>query len=590
LVEPEHEPIEAASDDIVELPFLVQDRLYLRPGDRAAADDVLLASPIGTVIVRGEGPFRDGPATDRLAVVDTDAETGAVRSPARLAPRQARRRSYDIGVTLDADSPVEAFESEAFIQVSAFATVMRTIMLFEGPDGVGRRIPWQCGPLLTIVPRAGSLANAFYDRGAASLRFFSFPSDDGYTVHAALSHDVVSHETAHALLDGIAPDLYVAISPQSLAIHEAVADLTAIALTLLNEQVVFSLFAISGGQVDGAEALSRMGEEFGANSRHRLGASYLRSASNERTLDPADRSRDRVGEPNLVDRTEPHALSEVLAGAVYRVFRQRFDELRVQFAVDWEPGASERFALPEERAVSVAAKRVVRMLLRALDHLPPGELSLADVGRAIVAADAAASGRAVDRQRLVSEFVRRGIVSSGEELDTPVNVAIARLAGTDLPVLLTDEDAARAFVEAHRELFGVPAGRAFEVLARRPMAPPGSGEGSRPARLALPVRWANVEEHDVGPRFGGRWIVRAGTTAVLDASDGGRMVTLLKSDAGDAQVADRGVMLGRLVDAGRLVPGGTTGADGARQAIVAEGGSEPQRVIGTGRALHVMDP
>ena len=105
--------------------------------------------------MRDEGPFLDGPAVARVAIVDTDQETGQARPGARLVSRKGRRWTYRLDVDVDADLPVEAFESDSFIQVSVFATVMRTIMLFEGPDGVGRRIPWSCGPRLTVIPRAG---------------------------------------------------------------------------------------------------------------------------------------------------------------------------------------------------------------------------------------------------------------------------------------------------------------------------------------------------------------------------------------------------------------------------------------------------
>jgi hypothetical protein len=45
-----------------------------------------------------------------------------------------------------------------------------------------------------------------------------------------LSRDIVSHETGHAIIDGVAPDLYNAVTPQSLALHEAMADLAALLL------------------------------------------------------------------------------------------------------------------------------------------------------------------------------------------------------------------------------------------------------------------------------------------------------------------------------------------------------------------------
>jgi hypothetical protein len=58
------------------------------------------------------------------------------------------------------------------------------------------------------------------------------PIQAGRWVRTSNSQDIVAYETAHALLDGIAPDLYSAISPQSLAIHEAVADLASLLVSL----------------------------------------------------------------------------------------------------------------------------------------------------------------------------------------------------------------------------------------------------------------------------------------------------------------------------------------------------------------------
>ena len=73
------------------------------------------------------------------------------------------------------------------------------------------------------------MENAYYERDSHSLQFFSFEVD-GKTVHTSLSRDIVAHETAHALIDGIDPDLYDALDPQSLALHEGIADLTAMLL------------------------------------------------------------------------------------------------------------------------------------------------------------------------------------------------------------------------------------------------------------------------------------------------------------------------------------------------------------------------
>ena len=104
---------------------------------------------------------------------------------------------------------------------------------------LGRRVEWALpGTQILVVPRAGDLDNAFYRRPRRSLQFFSFkwPSRPDQVVHTALSQDIVTHETAHTLIDGIAHDLYDAVDPQSLAIHESVADMTASMVTLRNRE------------------------------------------------------------------------------------------------------------------------------------------------------------------------------------------------------------------------------------------------------------------------------------------------------------------------------------------------------------------
>lgn len=61
------------------------------------------------------------------------------------------------------------------------------------------------GPQLLVVPRAGEWANAFYERESRSLQFFYFsPSGESRRIYTSHSQDIVAHETAHAILDGIA--------------------------------------------------------------------------------------------------------------------------------------------------------------------------------------------------------------------------------------------------------------------------------------------------------------------------------------------------------------------------------------------------
>ena len=92
---------------------------------------------------------------------------------------------------------------------------------------------------LRVYPHALREANAYYSPEKKALLFGYFPaalSDGdaasenlpGGLVFTCLSHDVVAHETTHALLDGLHRYYSLDTGPDSLAFHEAFADIVAL--------------------------------------------------------------------------------------------------------------------------------------------------------------------------------------------------------------------------------------------------------------------------------------------------------------------------------------------------------------------------
>jgi hypothetical protein len=291
--------------------------------------------------------FLDGPITDRVAVLHFDPQTGALRPGARFNPGKklgwfenaAGENLYELR------GDRQALYTDEFMQVSVFASVLRTMDLFEKADTLGRPLTWAFdAPQLLIIPQAGQMANAYYHRESHSLQFFYFSSPRRkHTLYTCLSRDIVAHETGHAIVDGIAPDLLDACTPQSLALHEAIADLIAMLVAFDSHSLRRYLLAQGKGDITGQNPFTTIAEEFGAARGYGKG---LRDLFNDKTLDPDVKSLDENGEPNYVGRTEPHALSQVLSGALCKVMVEIYTQLRDEEVAKAKTPAKRRQAWP----------------------------------------------------------------------------------------------------------------------------------------------------------------------------------------------------------------------------------------------------
>lgn len=491
--------------------------------------------------------FLDGPACRRIAVVDFDPATGAPL-PAPAAFVAGRSNPTRGAYVYDGDP-----QSAATIAVNAFGTVFRTIRMFEGPDALGRQVTWAFGrEQLLVVPRAGEWANAFYDRVTRSLQFFSFRSETGSTVFTALSRDIVAHECGHALLDAVVPSLYDSSTPQSVAIHEAVADLVAVLMALDSGALRTAVLARTGNSLAGANAFNGIAEEFGMARPGRDGMvrRALRDLDNDATLSDLAAAR-------------PHELSTLLSAIFYDTLSSIFTARHTaELARPADPaGARPSPAAAANKALATAHILFRRLLLRGIDYLPPGELSFADVGRATLAADRAArpdedAGDSLRQQRadFAQRFVDRLLVPAAEELDSPAPSALG--VPPDRVRTLHDSDwDAYDYVTRHRELLGIPPGSPFTVLPRvdatKVIGPVRDGVAPKQRELIMKVAWNHVEPA-VPARGARRRVVPTGVTVSLHWDDG-RCLALVTSDVtGEAHRAERDALLLRLAEEGLL--------------------------------------
>ena len=534
---------------------------------------------------RQDEVFLDGPVTKRVAVLDFDAATGALLPGAKFRPPDKKHKVGRYLIANDKD-----LYARDFNQVSVMGAVWKAIRLFEGPEALGRPIRWAFdAPQLLVVPRAGEWANAFYERDSHSLQFFSFPNPNkpDETVHTSLSRDIVAHETGHALLDGIAPSLYNSLTPQSLAIHEAIADLTALSTAFRSNELTRRVLDQTRGSIRNPTAFSSLAPEFGKALDRSGRASALRSLWNDKTLNPKDKSVDEQGRPNFAPPSDPHALSEVLSGALYRVMVRLHDFERNRLG----GGNPEREFSASGRALATSSRFFQQMIFRALDYMPPGEVSFADYGRALVAANVAElQYRANAVEWVAEEFARRGIVGRAADLKAEF-FGDPFLKGHDLSALLDSDWAAYEFANKHRKVLNIPEGRPFQVHPRLHAQKVSTSEGTpiHTEELIFKISW-NVEEKDpFHPRLPKHRRVTAGTTLVLALDNDYRKIKSLLTTGLVDQKPARDAMIRTLAAQGRLAwPGEDRGLDGRRMAApvcidVREG---VLKVHGAARLLH----
>ena len=531
--------------------------------------------------------FLEGPVTKRVAVLDFDPKSGTRLPGAHFLPPPPGRKlgRYDV-----ADE--EKIYARDFKQVSVFATVVKTMYMFEKEGVLGRTLSWAFdGSQLLVIPHAGQWANAYYDRDSHSLQLFyfndpRFPDEPDRIVYTCLSRDIIAHETAHAILDGIAPDLYDATTPQSLALHEAIADLTALLMAFESHTLRKTVLDTTCGSIERSTAFSALAEEFGTACDPDTIIGSLRNLKNENNLIP--------GDPRCITRHQPHQLSTVLSGALYNVMVSIHENLKDKYAGG---NPDKRFSV-SGKALAVGADRFKCIIFRALDYLPPGEISFADYGRAIIAADEASyPDKDEERKAIREEFVRRRMVVDKKALEVKTNFEHPALKSTDLGTLVQSDWAAYDFANQNRDLLRIPSDTPFKMRPRLDVTKLyHHRNGPLKVRECLfKVSWDQIEENQIGSTFPDRRRITVGTTLAIDW-DTKKIRALLTSDHSERpeelreQQKDRDQMLRHLVDEDLLKFGHQAiGPDGRplRSVVSAESTHGIMHVRGAGRMLHI---
>jgi hypothetical protein len=384
--------------------------------------------PIPTTLPGGKRPPIRVDLGSRVLIYKQDPSVSEIGVRKAFLPHRPSTGPRDARITTQGLPPVSANTlgdfvivpdetnaavMEAFDAVHTFSIVRMTLTMMQRALG-GAALPWQWNTPgnvdpVSVYPHAGVTMNAYYSRGDKALKFFYFTPPGTPTpplTYTCRSLDIVSHETGHAILDGLKPGwLLSGNPPQTGGLHESFGDLMALFTTLSQLDQVDAVIAQTKANLHDTTFLSALAEQFG-NALGRT--SGLRNADNNLKLS-------EVG-------TEVHAISQVFTGGIY-------DTLADWFRLD-------RDVAHRDDAVTLhdTAQYLLSVLLRAIQAAPATAATFADVVnqmRTIVVAD---GKPASFRASLTTNFSFREVVSA-----TSMNLDEGTTDSPgDLPALVAD--------------------------------------------------------------------------------------------------------------------------------------------------------
>jgi hypothetical protein len=454
-----------------------------------------------------EPGLRDGPTSARFAVVDYDSTKNVLTRPALWDRKNSCYVAPDGKTVLDGKTK----DLYQYHQLSVWANVQNTLEFFESRFGLGRRISWGFeGSRLTIVPHAGNGENAYYDRDSKSLQLYWFESDKG-TVFTCLSSDIVNHEFGHAVLDGLRPHYYESVGAQTAAFHEFFGDLTAILMAFRNNAFRKVVLKESEGALTGAQLLAGLAQQF---SRATQNAPYLRSGLNDKTM------------KSLADTLEPHALSEVMTGAMFDILKRIFAKhQKNEIKRAKKEGGSKK---PSDiRALADTVPRMQMLAIQPLDFLPPCSVTFRDYAFAVLRAAQVTDPTDPSgyRELMLDCFIKRGVLKEADRKLLMEPAAVFKRPALDVfhsvDSIAASRGGAYRFLDDNRAKLMIPL-NADLIIPEIIRASKSTRDGlPQPEQIIVQYLWREellLEGARFGQFAGERTTMMCGATMVLDQS------------------------------------------------------------------------
>jgi hypothetical protein len=380
-----------------------------------------------TYQVPWEDNLKEGPEGEYIKVIDRDPGSNKTYAPVDL----------NKPAILAADGLAPSETNPQFHQQMVYAVTMTTIKNFE--KALGSKVMWSPIPRydgkkfktefvrrLFVYPHAIRDQNAYYSPERKALLFGYYnaePADAGIflpggIVYSCLSHDIVAHETTHALLDGMFPHFMEPTHPDVGGFHEGFSDIVALLQHFTYPEIVKNQIRLSKGRLDTENLLGKLAVEFGQSTGE---YKSLRDAIGK-TVDGVWIRRD-AKTSDYERNIECHERGALLVAAVFDAFlaiykNRTADLLRIATGGsgnmppgDIHPDLVARLA----DEASKTASHVLNMCVRALDYCPPVDLCYGDYLRALITADRelVSNDEYHYRVAFINAFRKRGIFPEG---------------------------------------------------------------------------------------------------------------------------------------------------------------------------------
>jgi hypothetical protein len=461
--------------------------------------------PVGEAIVSGDTSIAPGPTSSRFVVVDYDASADRVYAPTKWQER-VEHWSQGQGEYLYDFAAAPGTRQEA--QINAWATAVDTLQLFEDEYVFGREVPWAFeGSRLRILPQAMYDANAFYSRQTKALHFGYFADRKNRPIKTSLSHDIVAHETSHAILDGLRPSYLESVHPDAAGFHEYVGDAAAMLSLFRQRDFLRQLVMLNVAQRSFFNLVTELAPQVGEGLYGQADRAALRSARNTLTYRQVERE------------TDPHVRGQVLSGFAFAVLEGVF-QARLNSDLGRERGQGPQALFS---ALMTAARHTMRMLLRPIDLLPPGNITFVEYVSVVLAVDRRFfPGDGLGYRKIVERAAKtRGLHPSQHDYEYEMESELPannKLRERDIAMIRSSRVGAYRFLDANRKNFRIPGNRDFRVVGvgtnRRAL---GQGERAVPETIVQYLWEERVSlPHDVKSTALDHIVLRAGGTVAID--------------------------------------------------------------------------